>query len=131
MIRRPPRSKRTDTLFPYTTRFRSREIRALAARHGRQDEIGFGMRLQIVCRETEAEAWEAAHELVRDTTEAQAQFIRTRYAGSVANQRVQELARTHGELIAPHLWTGITRVRPGAGIAIVGDPGQCAGTLQQ
>src|SRR3546814_7867761 len=24
MIRRPPRSKRTDTLFPYTTRFRSR-----------------------------------------------------------------------------------------------------------
>src|SRR3546814_17534885 len=23
MIRRPPRSKRTDTLFPYTTRFRS------------------------------------------------------------------------------------------------------------
>src|SRR3546814_18229543 len=88
------------------------------------------MRLQIVCRETEAEAWEAAHELVRDTTEAQAQFIRTRYAGSVANQRVQELARTHGELIAPHLWTGITRVRPRAGIAIVGDPEQCAGTLQ-
>src|SRR3546814_18071770 len=92
-----------------------REIRALAARHGRQDEIGFGMRLQIACRETEAEAWEAAHELVRDTTEAQAQFIRTRYAGSVAKQRVQELARPHGELIAPHPWTGITRVRPGAG----------------
>src|SRR3546814_8703596 len=26
MIRRPPRSTRTDTLFPYTTLFRSREI---------------------------------------------------------------------------------------------------------
>src|SRR3546814_8237318 len=26
MIRRPPRSTRTDTLFPYTTRFRSVEI---------------------------------------------------------------------------------------------------------
>src|SRR3546814_2150088 len=26
MIRRPPRSTRTDTLFPYTTRFRSRSI---------------------------------------------------------------------------------------------------------
>src|SRR3546814_3051833 len=25
MIRRPPRSTRTDTLFPYTTRFRSNE----------------------------------------------------------------------------------------------------------
>src|SRR3546814_9469345 len=27
MIRRPPRSTRTDTLFPYTTLFRSRDIR--------------------------------------------------------------------------------------------------------
>src|SRR3546814_16545175 len=27
MIRRPPRSTRTDTLFPYTTRFRSRHWR--------------------------------------------------------------------------------------------------------
>src|SRR3546814_2065506 len=27
MIRRPPRSKRTDTLFPYTTLFRSRQMR--------------------------------------------------------------------------------------------------------
>src|SRR3546814_8876653 len=27
MIRRPPRSTRTDTLFPYTTLFRSRRVR--------------------------------------------------------------------------------------------------------
>lgn len=108
-----------------------RDIRALAEPHGRADAVGFGMRLQIICRETEAEAWDAAHELVRDTTEGQARFIRTHYASSVANQRVQELARTHGDLIAPHLWTGITRVRPGAGIAVVGDPRQCADTLQQ
>src|SRR3546814_17090328 len=32
MIRRPPRSTRTDTLFPYTTLFRS----ILADRHGRR-----------------------------------------------------------------------------------------------
>ena len=31
----------------------------------------------------------------------------------------------------PHLWTGITKVRPGAGIAVVGNPAQCAATLQQ
>src|SRR3546814_17053840 len=30
MRRRPPRSTRTDTLFPYTTLFRSRIVRALA-----------------------------------------------------------------------------------------------------
>src|SRR3546814_7660789 len=31
MIRRPPRSTRTDTLFPYTTLFRSREFGLLGA----------------------------------------------------------------------------------------------------
>src|SRR3546814_3161821 len=30
MIRRPPRSTRTDTLFPYTTLFRSAEIHVVA-----------------------------------------------------------------------------------------------------
>src|SRR3546814_2516661 len=34
MIRRPPRSTRTDTLFPYTTLFRSRN--AVAKRQGRR-----------------------------------------------------------------------------------------------
>src|SRR3546814_5567210 len=31
MIRRPPRSTRTDTLFPYTTLFRSDYLKAIAA----------------------------------------------------------------------------------------------------
>src|SRR3546814_17293456 len=41
MIRRPPRSTRTDTLFPYTTRFRSRAVgRRHDARHaGRQPRL--------------------------------------------------------------------------------------------
>src|SRR3546814_13723792 len=34
MIRRPPRSTRTDTLFPYTTLFRSADHRLLAATAG-------------------------------------------------------------------------------------------------
>src|SRR3546814_4369343 len=40
MIRRPPRSTRTDTLFPYTTLFRSSRIVAetfLAQLHGLED----------------------------------------------------------------------------------------------
>src|SRR3546814_10629119 len=35
MIRRPPRSTRTDTLFPYTTLFRSAKIRACKQDHVR------------------------------------------------------------------------------------------------
>src|SRR3546814_3492641 len=34
MLRRPPRSTRTDTLFPYTTLFRSQAIDDGAERHG-------------------------------------------------------------------------------------------------
>src|SRR3546814_2423147 len=37
MIRRPPRSTRTDTLFPYTTLFRSRLQRLVPA--GRRDPL--------------------------------------------------------------------------------------------
>jgi alkanesulfonate monooxygenase len=107
------------------------EIRQMARAHGRQEEIGFGMRLQVICREKEEDAWEAADRLVRHATERQKQEMKTLYNNSVANQRVQQLAREHGDLLMPHLWTGITRVRPGAGIAVVGNPAQCAGTLQQ
>lgn len=106
-------------------------IRSIAATHGRETKIGFGMRLQIICRETEEEAWDFAESLVAGVTDADTAFIRQYYGSSVANQRVQELARTHGELIAPHLWTGLTRIRPGAGIVVVGNPQQCADTLQQ
>src|SRR3546814_8916105 len=37
MIRRPPRSTRTDTLFPYTTLFRSLEIDVLGLEARRRD----------------------------------------------------------------------------------------------
>jgi len=107
------------------------EIRALARAHDREDAIGFGMRLQVICREDESEAWAAADQLVRHASERQKQDVQTLYYNSVANQRVQQLAREHGDLLLPHLWTGITKVRPGAGIAVVGNPAQCAATLQQ
>jgi alkanesulfonate monooxygenase len=107
------------------------EIRQMARAHGRENEIGFGMRLQVICRENEADAWEAADQLVRHATERQKQEIQTLYNKSEANLRVQQLAREHGDLLLPHLWTGITKVRPGAGIAVVGNPVQCADTLQQ
>ncbi|HMH72871.1 MAG TPA: LLM class flavin-dependent oxidoreductase, partial [Bradyrhizobium sp.] len=107
------------------------EIRAMARAHDRENTIGFGMRLQVICRENEKDAWEAADILVRNSTERQKQDMKTLYNNSAANQRVQQLAREHGDLLLPHLWTGITRVRPGAGIAVVGNPSQCADTLQQ
>src|SRR5215210_7392661 len=83
------------------------EIRAMAMAHGREDAIGFGMRLQVICRENESDAWEAADVLVRNASERQKQEMNTLYNKSEANRRVQQLAREHGDLLLPHLWTGI------------------------
>src|SRR3546814_3493035 len=41
MIRRPPRSTRTDTLFPYTTRFRSAGLRLVVGVSAQQKVAGF------------------------------------------------------------------------------------------
>jgi len=108
-----------------------KELRALAAKNDRADKLGFGMRLQIICREKEADAWAAADKLVRNITAEHERYIIEHHAQSVANQRVQELRRSMGDLIAPNLWSGLARARPGAGIAIVGNPEQCAGVIQR
>lgn len=106
-------------------------LRAMAAEHGREEQLGFGMRLQILCRPTEAEAWDAANELMRGVSEDQEKLLQARITNSAANQRIQELRRTKGELIAPNLWTGVSRVRSGAGVVVIGNPRQCADTLQR
>src|SRR3546814_7407214 len=45
MIRRPPRSTRTDTLFPYTTLFRSRlgQVQRFQHRHAERAEAALGL----------------------------------------------------------------------------------------
>jgi alkanesulfonate monooxygenase len=106
-------------------------IRKLAAVHGREAAIGFGMRLQIICRETEAEAWAAAEALIANSSEADRERVVARTVTSEANRRLQELAKERGPHLAPNLWSGLTRVRQGAGIAIVGDPAQCAAVIQR
>jgi alkanesulfonate monooxygenase len=109
-----------------------KEMRARAAKYGRENELRFAMRLQIVCRETEDEAWEAAHQLVAGT-EAWKDQVKSISAkmDSIANQRQQELSKTVGSKMTPHLWTGITEVRPGAGVAVVGNPQQVAAQLRE
>src|SRR3546814_3880994 len=58
MIRRPPRSTRTDTLFPYTTLFRSEDA-ACATRHLRESVAcaTLGLGSGIVADSQPAEEW--------------------------------------------------------------------------
>jgi alkanesulfonate monooxygenase len=98
------------------------------------------MRLQIVCRDTEEEAWAAAERLIAGATkfelanmhggQSSAEGIKRT---SAANRDVWRLLEESGNSlkIHPHLWTGISMVRSGAGIAVVGNPEQVAATLDE
>jgi alkanesulfonate monooxygenase len=106
---------------------------AAAARRGRK--LNFGIRLHVIVRETAAEAWAAADDLIRyvdDATIAQAQK-RFSSMDSVGQRRMAALhngSRDRLE-ISPNLWAGVGLVRGGAGTALVGDPGQVAARMKE
>ena len=100
------------------------QVRKLAEQQGRT--IEFGIRLHIIVRETEKEAWNAAQQLIRyvdDKIIQEAQRVFARY-DSVGQQRMRQLHNGSRESleISPNLWAGVGLVRGGAGTALVGDP---------
>ncbi len=107
------------------------DIRRRAAALGRS--VRFGVRLHVIVRETEQEAWQAADRLIShldDDTIARAQASLARM-DSHGQQRMQELNNgKRGDLVvSPNLWAGVGLVRGGAGTALVGSPQQVADRL--
>ncbi len=118
---------------PERTALKVVDVRRRAAGFGRS-QIDFGMRLQVCVRESEDEAWDAAQRLIEGTTDHQRE-VRKHWRGeSQADSRMWQLAdesRDNDFRIAPHLWSGLSTVRGGAGLMVVGNPRQVADTLQQ
>ncbi|MEH2242164.1 FMNH2-dependent alkanesulfonate monooxygenase [Nostoc sp.] len=99
-------------------------VRRLALSEGRT--LRFGIRLHVIVRETESEAWDAANQLIKyvdDEAIAKAQKAYARM-DSVGQQRMTQLHHGNREAleISPNLWAGVGLVRGGAGTALVGDP---------
>ena len=107
------------------------EVRSIAAQYGREDQLKFGMRLQIVVRETEDEAWEAANAIIEGAPKLLTDAISNLWNESQANTRMKELGKVKDYMIDRHLWSGLTTIRTGAGVAVVGNPQQVADTLQE
>lgn len=130
-------AKHADVFFfwgdtPENTAEKIVDIRARAERQGRGGELTFGMRLQIVVRDTEEEAWASAWSLIEGATDEQRTHRATVRDESQADRRMWTIANeTDGYRVAPHLWSGISTIRTGAGMAVVGNPQQVADTLQQ
>jgi alkanesulfonate monooxygenase len=112
--------------------------RAAAARHGRT--LRFGIRLHVIVRETEREAWRAADDLISRITPEQVEAARAvfRRFDSEGQRRMAALnaestTRFDRESleVSPNLWAGVGLVRGGAGTALVGDPGQVAARIEE
>ena len=109
------------------------KMRELAAAQGRT--LKFGIRLHVIVRPTEEEAWEAANKLIEhvdDETIAQAQevFKRMDSEGQRLMTSLHEGDRARLE-VSPNLWAGVGLVRTGAGTALVGDPDTVAARMKE
>ena len=116
-----------------------RDIRERAAKHGRTLE--FGIRLHVIVRETEDEAWRAAGELVSQLDDQIIANAQKKFAqmDSVGQRRMAELNKgrlnkadiREGLEVSPNLWAGVGLVRGGAGTALVGNPQQVAQRIEE
>lgn len=97
--------------------------------------VRFGIRLHVIVRDSEAEAWRAAEDLIRyvdEATIADAQKVLQRYDSHGQQRMVALHNEGHDSLIvSPNLWAGVGLVRGGAGTALVGDPLTVAARLQE
>lgn len=99
-------------------------MRALAAEHGRA--LRFGIRLHVISRDTDDEAWAEAEKLLSGMPREQIEIAQKRFAKqeSVGQQRMVALHNGRLDMesltVSPNLWAGIGLVRGGAGTALVG-----------
>ncbi|QBE65594.1 FMNH2-dependent alkanesulfonate monooxygenase [Pseudoduganella lutea] len=109
------------------------DIRRRASEHGRT--VKFGIRLHVIVRETNEEAWQAADKLISHLDDdviakAQASFARMDSEGQ------RRMAALHGGQrdkleVSPNLWAGVGLVRGGAGTALVGDAETVAARIRE
>jgi alkanesulfonate monooxygenase len=99
-------------------------VRDKAEKHGRT--MRFGLRIHVIVRETDEDAWRAANDLIKHVDEetiARSQKALAKF-DSEGQRRMAALHggdRTRLE-ISPNLWAGVGLVRGGAGTALVGNP---------
>ncbi|OCJ66065.1 alkanesulfonate monooxygenase [Agrobacterium tumefaciens] len=111
-------------------------VKARAEKLGR--ELEYGIRLYVIVRDTDEEAWAAAADLYGRMDE-RAIAANQRFVGKTDSVGQQRMTAMHGGQkpenlrdleIAPNLWGGIGLVRPGPGTAIVGSPDTVIRTLE-
>lgn len=103
------------------------DLRAMAP-PGRQ--LRFGMRVNVLVREDEEEAWQAADALIARADPKILKLVAERTRASTPTRQAQyELTTRASLIVGPNLWAGVGKVRFGVTTTIVGDPAQVAQRL--
>jgi alkanesulfonate monooxygenase len=111
-------------------------MRHLADAAGRK--LKYGIRLHVISRDTEEEAWQEAERLIRGIpedalAEAQRQFAASESVGQARMVSLHKGQRGNARdlEVYPNLWAGIGLVRGGAGTALIGSHKQVAERIHE
>jgi len=108
---------------------------AAAAAAARGRKFTFGIRLHVIVRETNAQAWQAADDLIKHLDDKAIQAAQSTFnrMDSVGQKRMQALhgGRRDKLEVSPNLWAGVGLVRGGAGTALVGDAATVAERIKE
>ena len=90
--------------------------------------LDFGLRVHVVVRETEEEAYSYAESIISKLdlkmgTELRDRSLDAKSYGVSRQEKMRDESSTDG-YIEPNLWTGIGKARSGCGAALVGNPNQ-------
>lgn len=118
---------------PHAVAEKIADVKRRAAIHGRA--VRFGIRLHVIVRETNTQAWDAANELIRHVDDDAIQAAQKAFErfDSEGQRRMSELHRGKRDQleVSPNLWAGVGLVRGGAGTALVGDPKTVAERMKE
>jgi alkanesulfonate monooxygenase len=107
------------------------EVEALKTELGRERELRYGLRAQVLVRETEEEAWREAWEIISKVNPqallaSSQRFTQTDATNQKRQNELREGSRANNFVIGPNLWTGLSTVRGGGAVLLVGTPDQVA-----
>ena len=108
--------------------------RARAAARGRT--LRFGLRVHLIVRETDVEAWAAADRLISKLSDDTIARVQQRMLADLDSegqrrQMVLHQGRRDRLEVSPNLWAGVGLVRHGVGTALVGSPVTVAARLRE
>ena len=111
-------------------------VRAQAEKLGRKLRIG--IRLHLISRDSEDEAWREAQRLLDGIPEGAVEQAQKQFAASESVGQSRMVGLHHGKIgnahdleVYPNLWAGVGLVRGGAGTAVIGSHEQVAARIAE